>query len=355
MSSSFTVDHLLSQDLNASGDLLLNNASTGSVVVGSRLQVGLNGSAYTLPSSRGENDQVLTASGDQVVWADAQGGGGGGGSGTLIQNPQGSSIVTCAVPSTITGSVDSVDRLVCDAEKFVIASPSLANRIEFRDLPQLLPDTMVVAAPLPPFINMYCQDVSVFSIGENGTRLTDPTGITLSDQSENFNLIVASSGVQVNGYKLPPSIGNNGDVLTCQSNIQLQWLPPAVKRSFAVSFGGVIKQNGYFVLNGIGSTPTSTTVSPSATFISPIACSITNLSYNTNISGLFPFNTKVQIQNLSTTVVADVVMFPSFDSSVPLNLILNANSKVALQFLCPDPTIDTPQYEATFTCLFQQF
>lgn len=75
MSSSFTADHLVAQDLNSSGDLLLNNASGGSVVVGSQLQVGVGDGAYTLPSSRGGNNQVLTVAGDQVVWADSQGGG----------------------------------------------------------------------------------------------------------------------------------------------------------------------------------------------------------------------------------------------------------------------------------------
>jgi hypothetical protein len=353
MSSSFTVDHLLAQDLNSSGDLLLNNASTGTVVVGSRLQVGLNESAYTLPSSRGSTDQVLTASGDQVVWANAQGGGGGG---TLIQNPQGTSIVTCAVPSAITGTVDSIDRLVCDAEKFMISSPDTGTRIELGNPPPPPPDEMSVAAPGPTTstgINMYVQDFRVFSADEIETKLYSERAVYLSTPTSGYNLGVTLSGVVANDYYLPPTNGTDGYVMTARSNSRAEWLPPVSKPSFAVTFGGQMQQDGYFVLNGISSTPTSTSISVSNTFVIPINCILKYVSYNTNFTGTIPSTTKVIISTpVPSPFIAEVAIGAEFGYSEELFLILPQGTKICLRFSCP--TVAMNGYEASFTCLFQQ-
>jgi len=355
MSSSFTVDHLLAQDVNSSGDLLLNNASAGTVVVGSRLQVGFNGSAYTLPSSRGNNDQVLTASGDQVVWADAQGGGGGGGGGALIQNADGTAIVTCAVASTITGTVDSVDRLVCDTEKFMIASPNTGTRIELVDPPPPPPDEMSVAAPGPPSagINMYIQDFPVFRADEDRTTLFGGKSASLSVPDSLNSIRVALTGVSVNDYYLPPTNGIDGYVMTARTNSRAEWLPPVSKYSFAVTFGGLMVQNGYFVLNGISSTPTITSISTSATFVTPFTCTLNYLSYNTNFTGAIPSPTKVIIETNLLGVTQEVGITANFGfSQTPILLNVPAATKIFLRFSCLDNSMDNS--EANFTCVFQQ-
>lgn len=205
---------------------------------------------------------------------------------------------------------------------------------------------MSAFVPSLPGINMFYQDNNVFKSDGDGTRISDLSG--------NSVIFISTNGVEIGGYTLPPGLGQNGQVMTAQNTTQVEWQTPAVKSSFAVTFGGIIEENAYFVVNGISTTPTNTSLSTGATFVCPTSCTLISISYISNCPNPIPVSAKVLVQTQTPNFdEREVLIQDSYGAQLlSPGLLVGSGGRVFLRFSCPSGAMDT--YEATFTCLFQQ-
>lgn len=301
METKFVADHVVALDLNANGAALQignNPATSGDVVIGqpdstctvssllkcrrasfASLNTGLLriNNSFDMPTFVGTVGQSLVSNGTDVVFQTIQTASG-------IQAPDTSSSVECSDGGSVAITSNSVPIFTTTSdENTQIFSPDGNTMIELQKY------NAIGIYTGPNYTRQVFHAGGEFGVAriscpEGGASIqiagTSPE-VSYWQSSVGIDLIPdAVHGVKISGYRMPTAPGPATHVMT-SNGTNVDWQPPPTV-VFTQTFGGTVTMSDYFAVNGLSTTPGSSSSDPTIGFryAVPIDCTLTRVSFD---------------------------------------------------------------------------